>query len=322
MLRLAMFALLAVLSVHADAQDRVNRLNIGLKAHKITVDGLERNYRVVVPPRITNPMPLVLVLHGGGFGDNGALHVIRYTQFTPLALREGFIVVYPMGVDGNWNDGRDVEFIRAQKENIDDVKFMRAVVDEVAKSHPVDRSRVFSTGISNGAFMSNRLAADASDLVAAVAPVVGGMSPTLAKRFAPEYPVSVLVVQGDSDPLVPFDGGVVGMSLGKGRGITVKSSEVVAKYLKRNGIKDKPEVKKLDDKDADDGTTTEARIYPDGESGAKVRFYIVKNGGHTWPGKRQYLTEKLVGKTAQDFDATEAIWEFFKSCPPRRLKTK
>ena len=322
MLRISLCAFLAFLSVDVDARDRADRLNIGLKAHKITVDSLERTYRAVVPPRPTRPMPLVLVLHGGGFGDNSALHVIRYTQFTKVALRERFIVVYPMAVDGNWNDGRDVDFIRAQKEDIDDVKFIRAVVDDVAKDHPVDRTRIFSTGISNGAFMSNRLAAEASDLVAGVAPVVGGMGPSLAKSFTPRYAVSVFIIQGDADPLVPIDGGAVGMRLGKKRGLTIKSSEVVAKYLKHNGITGQPAVAMLEDTNSDDGTTTEMRIYPDGESGSKVQAYIVKNGGHTWPGKRQYLTEKLVGKTSQDFDATEAIWEFFKSCPPRRLKSQ
>lgn len=313
---------LLIVSVAASAQEPANRLDIGLKTHQITVDGLQRTYRVAIPPLVTDPMPLVLVLHGGGSGDRGVGQVIRYTQFTRVALREKFIAVYPSGVDGNWNDGRGVDFITAQKEDIDDVKFIRAVVDEVAKEHPVDRSRVFSTGISNGAFMSNRLAAEASDLVAAVAPVVGGMAPAIAERFAADYPVSLFVIQGDADPLVPYSGGEVGARFGKKRGRTIKSSEVIAKYLKRNRVKGKPTVSTLPDAATDDGTTTEAHVYREGEAGTKVKVYIVKNGGHTWPGKRQYLPEKLVGKTSQDFDATEAIWEFFKSCPPRRMKSQ
>ncbi len=168
MMRIFVCSLMLCLSPVVQAQDQSSPksavLSLGLKPHTITVDNLERTYRVVVPPRATKPLPLVLVLHGGGFGVTGSLHVIGYTQFTRVALREEFIVVYPMGVDGNWNDGRDASAISTQQKNIDDVKFIRAVVDEVAMNHPVDRSRIFSTGISNGAFMSNRLAADASDL--------------------------------------------------------------------------------------------------------------------------------------------------------------
>lgn len=319
---IAIVTLLVALAGDASAQRTRSRMDLGIKAHKITVDGLERKYRKVVPPRARQPMPLVLVLHGGGFGDRGAEHVISYTKFSRLALKERFVVVYPMGVDGNWNDGRGVHHIRTQRENIDDVKFIRRVVDEVASSHPIDRSRVFSTGISNGAFMSHRLAAEASDLITGIAPVVGSASQSVYDNFSPQYPLSLFVIQGDTDPLVPFAGGNVGLKNRQPRGYAVATEKTVARYLAHNGINSKPTVSMMPDNDPDDGTTTERRIYPAGTNGVKVQLYVVKNGGHTWPGARQYLPVKLVGKTSGDFDATEAIWNFFKSCPPRQLSSQ
>ena len=205
------------------------------------------------------------------------------------------------------------------RENVDDVKFLRQVVDTIGQEHQLDRSRIFSTGISNGAFMSHRLAAEASDLVAGIAPLVGGLPLSLAEKFNPRYPVSLFVIQGDADPLVPIEGGDVGYRRGKKRGKFIATRDAVAKYVHLNQINGKPTVSQLQDTDPDDGTTTEATVYPAGATGAKVQLYVVKNGGHTWPGKPAYLPERLIGKASQDFNASAAIWDFFQSCPPRKL---
>ena len=98
------------------------------------------------------------------------------------------------------------------------MKFIRAAVDQTTKDFPIDRSRVFATGISNGAIMSHRLAAEASDVFAAVATVAGEMAPSMAEHFQPQYSVSVLIIHGDADPLVPIGGGDVRVPGGRVRG--------------------------------------------------------------------------------------------------------
>ena len=258
-------------------------------------------------------MPMVLALHGGG---SNARQMERYTRFNDLAAKEGFLVVYPEAVDGNWNDGRGIAGVRAQQENIDDVKFVRTILDCMSKEHKIDRSRVFCTGISNGAFMSHRLATEASDVITAIAPVVGGMAPAMAKKFHPDQPVSILIIQGDADPLVPIRGGMVGFPRGRKRGQVIPTEETISLYLRRNGNQGDPTVTTLD-RDEKDGTSVEIRRYPDGPGGVRTQVYIVRNGGHTWAGRPLYLPEMLIGKATQEFSATEVIWEFFKSCPPR-----
>jgi polyhydroxybutyrate depolymerase len=143
-------------------------------------------------------MPVLIALHGGG---GKAQQMERNTKFDDLAEKEGFIVIYPESFGGYWNDGRGVEFMRAQKENINDVKFIKSLVENTAKEHKIDAGRVFATGISNGGFMSHRLANEASDVIAGIAPAVGGLAPAIAEKFKPEFPASILIVQGDADPL-------------------------------------------------------------------------------------------------------------------------
>ncbi len=123
---------------------------------RITIDGRERQFLISAKSSSDQLRPVVIVLHGGG---SKASEIRIYSQFDRVAEREGFIAVYPESVGGNWNDGRRNDFSAAQREQVDDVKFIRAVIDNVAKEHPVDCGRIFSTGISNGGITSHRLAA-------------------------------------------------------------------------------------------------------------------------------------------------------------------
>ena len=290
-----------------------------LVERSIDVDGRNRTYRLFAPRRPSNQLPLVFVLHGGGAGERAARQIIDYTQFRRIAIKEKFIVVWPVGYEGNWNDGRGVEFIPAQQQKIDDVKFVRSIVDDIQTNYEIDRSRVFATGISNGAMMAHRLAADASDLIAAIAPVAGGMPQPLVDSFQPEHPVSILIINGNADPLVPLDGGNVGRDR-RPRGQVASTSDCVQLYLRANGIDGPADMKQLPDNAPDDGTTTSASRFPVGKDGSRVWLFVVDQGGHTWPGKRQYLDERIIGKTGRDFDGSEVIWEFFKSAAPRKIR--
>jgi len=287
---------------------------------QLTVDGHQRRYLLHVPAMVKDPAPLVIAMHGGG---GKATTMVRLSRFNALADQEGFIVGYPEALDGYWNDGRGVEAMRSHRESINDVKFLRAVVDDVAAKHQIDSTRVFATGISNGGFMSHRLAVEASDMVASIAPVVGGLAQPLAKRFAPKYPVSILIVQGDADPIVPIGGGGIGLPGDKKRGEILPTTETLALYVKRNGNVGEPTKTTLD-KDPNDKFSVEIAKYPDGPGGVKTQYYLVHGGGHNWPGQAAQLRNVNVteSKVSPDFSATDVIWEFFKSCPAREAATE
>jgi len=251
----------------------------------------ERSYLLHVPANLKTPAPLLLALHGGG---GNAAQFERWTKLSQLADREGFLVAYPEGVGHNWNDGRTDVQAQAFREKVDDVAFLRAVVDDVARQHNVDRTRVYATGVSNGGFMSSRLGIEAPDLVAAIAPVVGGIAEGLP---APSKPVGVLIIQGTEDPLVPYGGGAVAQT----RGRLIPTDEAVKRWCAANGCANA--TRSVIDT-AEDGCSIELADY------GAVRFYKVIGGGHTLPGARQYLPERWIGKTSQDMNGAEVIWAF------------
>lgn len=272
--------------------------------------GLERRYRVYRPAgwRADRPTPLVLALHGGG-GDGDKM--ARLSGFGAVADRHGFLVVSPDGVDRHWNDGRGVEQYRAHREDIDDVGFLAALVDRLAGEYPVDRRRVYVTGVSNGGFMTQRLACEQADLFAAFAPVIATMAENLAAECRPAQAVSLLMINGTEDALVPWEGGHV--RFGRRRlGRILSTPATVDLWVGHNRCDPRAAIEELPDRDPADGTRVTRSVYGGCRDGAAVVLYTVRGGGHTWPGGWKYLPEFMIGRTSQDMDASEVIWAFFR----------
>ena len=195
----------------------------------LDIGGRPRDYVLHVPADLpAGPRPLVLELHGGG---GTADNVERLTGLQVETDPRGWLVARPNGVDRQWNDGRPE--VRA---GIDDVAFLSAVIDDVAGRTPVDPDRVYATGISNGALMSGRLACELSDRIAAIGQVAGTQGVEAAAGCHPSRPVSVMVISGTADPLVPFGGGPIGPVLGFGRrrGTVVGAEAHVASWVARD----------------------------------------------------------------------------------------
>jgi len=278
------------------------------ESRSLVVGGVTRTYRLHVPPGLTagQKAALVLVFHGGGGQGRG---IERMTGFSDLADRESFLVAYPDGYSRNWNDGRGATALRAQKEGIDDVAFVEALIEDVTSRWPVDTARVFATGISNGAIFCHYLAAHLSGRIAAIAPVAGGIAEPIAGVFSPSDPVSVFILQGTADPLVPYAGGDVAW----GRGRIIPTSAAAALWVRVDGCLQAPASERLPDADPGDGCTVTSTRWSGGRRGTEVLLYDIHGGGHTWPSGLPYLPERWVGKVCRDVDATEAIWAFFQS---------
>ncbi|WP_019739929.1 alpha/beta hydrolase family esterase, partial [Mycobacterium avium] len=163
--------------------------------------GMDRTYMLHVPAG--DPVGLVLSLHGGG-GTGIAQRGL--TGFDAVADAHNLLVVYPDGYEKSWADGRGAS--PADRHHVDDVAFLVGLVTKLQNDYRVAPGHVFVTGMSNGGFMSNRLACDRADVFAAVAPVAGTLGVGVACN--PSRPVSVWAAHGTADPLVPFKGGAVG----------------------------------------------------------------------------------------------------------------
>ncbi|MFL5349024.1 MAG: alpha/beta hydrolase family esterase [Hyalangium sp.] len=264
--------------------------------------GRTRTFLYHLPPQVKPQAPLVVSLHGRlGQGQSQA----KLTGFDAVADAAGFIVVYPDGVDRSWADGRGKT--PADRQGVDDVGFLTALVDHFIAQFGVDRRRVYATGMSNGAMMSYRLACERADRFAAIGPVAGLMPERLSASCSPARPVPLITFVGTEDPLVPFQGGQVSGD----RGPVLSETEALARWAGLNGCKGPPAVTPEPDRVPGDGTRIRREALGACRNGSEVVFYVVEGGGHTWPGGVQYLPRRLIGRTSQELDASRALWEFF-----------
>lgn len=298
-----MAAALAPAPVRAELLDRT--LEIG---------GVARSYVLHRPDGTTPtsaPLPLMIVLHGG---SGWSAQIMRHTGMNDHAQRRGFMVAYPQGIERAWNDGR---IFRGRTESpADDVAFIRAVIADIARdAGAIDRGRIFAAGISNGGFMSLRLACDAADLFVGIAVVAATLPADIAPRCRPAAPVSVLLINGTADPMVPYEGGQVRV-LGSRRGAILSTAATLAFWAQQAGCAGEPQTRALPDRDPGDGSVA-VSIEHAGCVGAQARLLRIEGGGHTWPGGGQYLPSALIGRVNRDIDASAAIVDFFFGLAPR-----
>ena len=281
------------------------RRSFGNSQGSIIVDGHERTYEVHAPASYKGEqsVPLVLALHGRGGTGHGTAGL---THFDAVADAHGFLVVYPDGLGNSWADGRGAT--SSDKDGIDDVKFLSELIRKLTRDYKIDSSRVFVTGISNGGFMSQRVACDLSNQVAAVGIVAATMGEITASHCHPGKPVSVMLIQGAQDPLVPIQGGPMGPN--GSRGMILSLKDAAKKWIGLDACDSKPEIAALQDKAAD-GTSIRREAFTGCKGSAEVVVYTVEGGGHTWPGGKAYLSESIIGKTSHNMDASEVLWEFF-----------
>ncbi len=276
----------------------------GMLSGRLIYQGQVRTYNVHLPSGYdrSRSWPLVLAFHGGyGSGKR----IARNTGFNEVADREGFIVVYPDGIDRHWNDGRGTV-----NTDIDDVGFVSDLIDRLVKFRNVDPSRIYATGISNGGQFTQRLACEMSDKIAAFAAVASTFPAALKPNCNPKNPVAMLMINSPEDPLVPWKGGE-----GRGLGGQILSvPETVEFWRKHNGCSSVAQTQALQRIAPSDGTEVKMSSYSGRGScsRAEVILYTIEGGGHTWPDGRENGPASRVGRTSRQLKGSQAIWNFFK----------
>jgi polyhydroxybutyrate depolymerase len=283
--------------------DRVGSLEIG---------GRLRTYHLHVPEAAPTPRPLVIVLHGRRIS---AADIRSITHFDRIADRERFVVVYPDGHERSWNDGR--ASTPAERDRVDDIAFMRLLIDQLVAGEWIDPTRVGVTGLSNGGVMSHRLGLELSDRISAVASVAGLMPRALA-GVAPAHAVSVLIIHGAADRVAPIDAvptlqsRLLGLLIGT-RSRTSRPGGVlpldatVTRWQSINGCATAVPLAPIAAADADP-TSVDRSGWVGGPGDTAVQCWVVRGGGHTWPGGPRMVG---LGRTTTRFDASEVIWDFF-----------
>lgn len=251
---------------------------------KFHYQGVERTYHIHLPPDASNnkPAPLVFALHGGGGEGRSFDQLTTQGTLTDAADKRGVILVFPEGVNKQWHDGR-TEIMKTEN-TYNDVGFISRIIDTMVVDYGVNRNHVYATGISNGGFMTIRLAMDLSEKIAAVASVTAQI-PKAIKDKTPKQPISIMLGNGTKDKIVPFEGGHVRLfRFGRSRGEILSTSTTVEYFRSYNGCARTPEKIKLEDKEPDDGTNVEIETYSGGKAGTEVVLVKIIGGGHTWPG--------------------------------------
>lgn len=273
-----------------------------------TIEIGDRSYIAHIPPGPVSPRPVVINMHGGG---SNASQQQKYSQMDPLADREHFIVVYPDGTGRIgmhvWNAGTCCG--AAPAKHIDDVAFIRSVIDDLGHRTPIDRSRVYATGMSNGSMMTYRLAAEASDLIAAAAPVAGSM---VLVNFHPKLPVPVMHMHSVDDPRALYNGGLgPPFPMTNSRVFHQPVEQQLDKWIAFDGCPKTPTVQK---KITGTSTTATKYVYAPCTTGATVVLWKLTGSGHVWPGSEPRAgAERLLGKPNMLINANEEMWAFFKN---------
>jgi len=271
--------------------------------------GKRRTY-LLHTPRVFDghPLPLIVVLHGG---MGTARTARRMSGMDAKADKEGFFVVYPNG-DGpfppflqTWNAGGCCGF--SASGQVDDVGFIRKLLQHLRETLPIDPSRIFVTGISNGGMMANRIGCALSDVVAAVAPVAGCL---YTQGCQPLSPVSVVAFNGTRDKAVLYNGGIGTTRIGyKVNCLSV--SECIKFWVDHNHCR--PQVQR------EERGNIIKETYGGGLNGTEVVVYTIKGGQHAWPGGKQPFP--FAQMPSRDISATDAMWDFFTHHPKTRPVT-
>jgi polyhydroxybutyrate depolymerase len=273
--------------------------------------GLTREYKLHVPASYTgsHATPLVFNIHGLG---QGAEHLHGYSKLYELADAEGFLLVEPWGTTSSFIPTVHWNFTALEQalapETPDDVLFFSDLLDQLEADLCIDATRVHTTGISNGAMMSVRLACDLSDRIASAAMVSGLYYPPWSPDLAAEpgcsatRPVPVVGFHGTADAIVPYAGGPLGLEFP----FSVRNveTEVLPDWAAHNGCSNGPVREPV--------TENVDLVRFDGcAEGADVQLYAVEGGEHVWPGAEDAPAPDI----DDEISASEVLWAFFEAHP-------
>jgi polyhydroxybutyrate depolymerase len=254
-------------------------------------NGLTRKYRLHLPPDNSTKPAAPLVFNFHGFTGSGAQQELS-SAMNAVSDTAGFLACYPDGINASWNVGW------VFGSTADDVGFVSSLIDHLDENYSIDLNKVYACGMSNGGFMSYRLACELPQRIAAIASVTGSMVPGATAACKPGRPVPVMEIHGTADNVVNYNGTPL---------ISSPIPEVLRFWQANNGCDTDPAKIPLPNINSSDGTTVEKWVYQSCLPYGPLEHYRVINGTHSWPGS----ASQAVG-TSQDIHASREIWQFFR----------
>ena len=286
--------------------------------YEFTHGGRGRRFHFYAPPDLDEEgaYPLVVLMHGHGGSSDQMIGLsgmkAPYRIWLDIAAREKVFLLVPEGVISpdnqlGWNDCRADT---TTNPSTDDVGFIVALVGAMASTYPIDESRVYVSGTSNGAHMSFRLAIEAGERFAAIAPLLAAL-PQNSKCAAPDTQVALMLINGTHDMILPYEGGqMVG-----GRGDVLSTVDTIAFWRMLNENTATASVRNLPDINALDESVVVRSDYAGAVNLQDVTLVTMEGAGHAEPSiGEQYSVfyERIVGTQNHDVEMAELVWTFFK----------
>jgi polyhydroxybutyrate depolymerase len=260
-----------------------------------TYNSVLRDYILHIPPGYNASVPTPLVLNLHGYTSNAQQQML-YTGFNSDADTAGYIVVYPNGIANAWNSGWNSPY----HSGVDDVGFLSALIDTISENYNIDACRVFSTGMSNGGFMSYRLACELENKIAAVASVTGSMTDSMMFYCQNTRAVAVMEIHGTADNTVPYDGTVAFTSVDENFNFWASHNSCLGAAITED----------LADTDPLDGATVTKIHHTTCDASTELITFKINGGAHTWPD-----AAFTIGVTTHDISANSEILQFFNNHP-------
>lgn len=275
----------------------------------LNYQNLERRYALHIPTTYdgTQETPLVVFLHGGGGNITSAQN---FTLFNRVSDENGFLVLYPQGsyesIENSfvWADGRGLP---PDNQGIDDVGFINELVATIKTEYNINAKKVYICGFSNGSFLTQKIAFENNSQFAAMATLGGTMHQSFFDMGNPNRTIPMMYLFGTEDHLVPYNGGFV--SNNPDLAPVVGIEDAVNFWVTNNQCQTTLPVVEFANINTDDNSTVTVFEYTDGIDGAKVIFYKINGGGHTWPGVS--IPNESLGVVNLDILASEELWKFF-----------
>jgi polyhydroxybutyrate depolymerase len=278
---------------------QTEQLEPGDTTRSLVYAGIERTYILHIPTGYdgTHPTPLVLAFHGIGLN---AEEMIRISGLSDQADSTGFIVAYPNGTgeSKSWNGGHCCG--EAAKNRVDDVGFVRALIDELAGLANIDPIRVYATGFSNGAIMVYRLACELSDRIAAIGPVSATQIEDDQQTCHPARSVPVIHFHGTADRLNPYEGATSSAGF-----VFVSVEAAIRFWVEKDGCPGPMQRTESENIQHD--------VYAACAQDSAVELYTINGGEHAWPGGQAVSPQ--VGEPTMEISASPLMWDFFAAHP-------
>lgn len=267
--------------------------------YSLSIDSRNRSFTVYSPMNFdeNKEYPVLLALHGR-YGN--PKNMAKMTNFNPLADEHDFLIVYPKGFRRSWNDGRGEG--PAAENDIDDVKFMKGIVGFLKANYPINENKLFVSGMSNGGFMTMRLACEMSETFKAFISVTGSLSTDFDCN--PSTPINLMLIAGTDDELVPYNGGEVASS----ESFSIGFKDLLNNWSEINNCTNFTEENLP--QNHDDGTSVIKFTHKDCDNDVENILYQINNGGHTWPSGNNFFGENTTGINSKELNASEEIISF------------